>query len=149
MKRMSGFVLICATQFIVTVSSAETVYENTDASGAVEFSDQPSAGSQAIEVTPNVVDVTPPPAIDMPAAPAVTPAPAGTSETIEVYRHVIGAEGAVTEEEAIRRQRLMEREEAERRNKVLHQTDEDIRGDEGVHQSEAERGGEAVHYKAR
>jgi len=66
--------------------SAQTVYESTNEQGVVEFSDQPSSGSSAVTVKPNVVETTPTPEIETYKRPekkqaAATPAPAPSSQT--------------------------------------------------------------------
>jgi len=47
---------------IITASStaeAQEVYKNVSPKGSVEFSDRPSPGAKAVDVSPNVVDVVP------------------------------------------------------------------------------------------
>jgi len=134
MRSFSGFALMCAVLYFAVGASAETVYESTDDSGAVEFSDQPSAGAQSIDVVPNVVHVTPPPAGELTAAPSAITPPADNRETVDVYPHVIGADDAVTEEEALRRERNLELHKAERRDEErLH--NKAIRGGGAVHRA--------------
>jgi len=142
MKRITGFTLGCAVLSFSAVAIAETVYESTDDSGAVEFSGEPSAGSVPVEVTPNVIDVTPPPASEMTAAPAAATPPASSSETVEIYHHSIGAEETVTEEEALRRERRLELNDAVR-------GDEAVRRDEALQRDGVRQGGEEVHRTVR
>lgn len=54
--RITLFAALMTTGFAV---SAEEVFEKVDKQGGVEFSDQPSPGAKAIDVKPNVVNVTP------------------------------------------------------------------------------------------
>jgi hypothetical protein len=137
MKKITGFTLACAVLSFSAVASAETVYESTDDSGVVEFSGEPSADSVPVEVTPNVIDVTPPPASEVTAAPAAVTPPASTRQTVEIYHYSNGAEETVTEEEALRRERLLERNDAA------------VRRDEAARQDGARQGGEAVHHSVR
>jgi len=67
------------------VLSAQTVYESTNEDGVVEFSDQPSSGSSAVTIKPNVVETTPTPEIETYKRPekkqvAASPAPTTVQE---------------------------------------------------------------------
>ena len=63
---------------LITISfavGADEVYENVDSQGQVEFSDIPSPGAKAIDISPNVLDVVP----AKPMAPSA-PAPAKAAD---------------------------------------------------------------------
>ena len=60
--------MVLAMSAVSFTTSAQEVYENVDEKGVVEFSDTPTPGSKAIEVNPNVVEVTPVKPVARPAA---------------------------------------------------------------------------------
>ena len=67
--------------FAPAALSAQTVYQNTNEQGVVEFSDQPSEGASTRTVNPNVVDISSTPQSSTSQQPAkqqaaATPAPA-------------------------------------------------------------------------
>jgi hypothetical protein len=133
MKNIIGFALTCAALLFAAGTSAEKVYESTDESGDIDFSDQPSAGAEQIDVVPNVVHMpTPPPAGEITTAPVVKTIPDNDSQTVDIYHHHVAAEDAVTEDEALRRQRR-------------HDLNEETRDDEEVHHNEAVHRDEAEH----
>lgn len=66
-----------AATFIIA-AEADEIYKNVDKKGAVEFSDRPAAGAKAVNVEPNVVDVTPVKPIT-PSPPAATRATGGSA----------------------------------------------------------------------
>jgi hypothetical protein len=56
-KKISVFVLMLMISLTV---NAEKIYERTNSEGVAEFSDQPSADSEVVDVQPNIVEVVQP-----------------------------------------------------------------------------------------
>lgn len=75
MKNITGSVFIITVLFFSGGISAENVYEKKNADGTVEFSDEDSPGAEQIDVEPNVIDVTLPPAETPLNQPAVVTQP--------------------------------------------------------------------------
>lgn len=67
-------ILILTLSVVVTQVSAQQVYEQVDSEGNASFSDQPTPGSQAVVIEPNVVDTEKPPPAAAPARQSAVPA---------------------------------------------------------------------------
>lgn len=95
MKNITGSVFIIIVLFFSGGISAENVYEKKNADGTVEFSDEDSPGAEQIDVEPNVIDVTLPPAdtpLNQPGV--VTQPPEYSEQQGGVYEYgVINNEG--------------------------------------------------------
>lgn len=78
-------ILILALISVLADANAQQVYEQVDSEGNPGFSDQPTAGSQAVEIRPNVVDMEEPPAA----------APVASHPTAPVAEHESVQEGPV------------------------------------------------------
>jgi hypothetical protein len=59
MLYLRNSLLFLALAVVSLTITAEEVYKSVDENGVVSFSDTPTPAAQVIEVTPNVVDVTP------------------------------------------------------------------------------------------
>ena len=71
--QQQAVVFAVAATFVIA-AEADEIYKNVDQKGTVEFSDRPTAGAKAVNVEPNVVDVTP-------VKPITPSSPAGTRAT--------------------------------------------------------------------
>jgi len=118
--------MVLAMSAVSFTTSAQEVYENVDEKGVVEFSDTPTPGSKAIEVNPNVVEVTPVKPVARPAAesaarPEAAEAPARQSEELYSEDNRIRNEERLEEKE--RSERREPRDEVSRRPATEHRVE--------------------------
>ncbi len=133
MKNIKHLVLAFALLPVAAEVSAEQVYEKVNKDGVIEFSDQPSSGSEQIEVKPNVVDVRSAPAGSLPVSPATRAyegRPGSTQEyNVEINNHRYGYEDERRRRE-MRLERNAERLPEARRPDESRPANEAVRGEE-------------------
>lgn len=108
MNSVNRMVLASTLLSVCFSVSAEKVYETVNDQGVVEFSDHPSAGSEQVDVKPNVVDTQDVPANSLstttPSSAPAKPRQPSNSQEQEYY----GA--GVYHDDEDRRQRAMQQE---------------------------------------
>ncbi len=114
MKHRYHFVILAAISTASFVTGAESIYENTNKDGVVEFSDQRSPNAKAITVKPNVVNVVPVSPIGQPSPQPSTPPTETTEAPVDNVQHEVVEEGYAYGQNG-NRERLRESEERRER----------------------------------